>query len=389
MKKRPLVWLALLVLLVLFIAPRAPANQPKGFAFFRIAATTDTAIVEITHEGWMTWSNATAGSTCVVEWSESLPGATWHTLMDLPVTDILCRAQIMNRPTAERLVSIPGGTFQMGNSQDPNEGWIDELPRHSLSISPFMIDNCEVSRARWLEVYEWATNAGYDFQFAGDGKGPTHPTHTVNWFDCVKWCNARSEMEGLTPVYTTDADLTNVYRSGQVDVQGDWVRWTTNGYRLPTEAEWEYAARGGTPGHRFPWSDTETITHLYANYYSWGSATYEYDVNSTETIGYHQAYQGGDEPYTSPVGQFPENGFGLCDMAGNLWEWCWDYYGDTWYQDPGATQTDTKGPASGSSRVVRGGAWVGDAFSARCAYRTDRGVDSGYNDVGFRCVRNP
>ena len=121
----------------------------------------------------------------------------------------------------------------------------------------------------------------------------------------------------------------------------------SQGYRLPTEAEWEKAARGGASGHRFPWSDADTITHSRANYYvrtQNGTNYYAYDISPTP--GDHPIFNDGTLPYTSPVGSFAANGYGLYDMAGNVWEWCWDWYG--LYSS--GSQTDSHGPASGTYR---------------------------------------
>ncbi|HEY9174666.1 MAG TPA: SUMF1/EgtB/PvdO family nonheme iron enzyme [Verrucomicrobiae bacterium] len=281
-----------------------------------------------------------------------------------------------NPPPPAGMVRIPTGSFTMGDTF--NEGDSDARPTHTVSVSAFYMDKYEVTKALWDEVYNWALAHGYSFEYGAQGKATNHPAQSMTWYDAVKWCNARSEKENRTPAYYTSVAQTTVYRTGQVDVQNDWVKWTAGGYRLPTEAEWEKAARGGASGHRFPWSDSDTIQHSRANYNS--DSYFSYDTSPTR--GYHPTFATGGEPYTSPAGYFAANGYGLYDMAGNVAEWFWDWYGS--YSSD--AQSDPRGPTSGSYRGLRGGSWGYSTFYARCARRLQCYPDSGNDRIGFRCV---
>jgi formylglycine-generating enzyme required for sulfatase activity len=256
------------------------------------------------------------------------------------------------------MVLIPAGT---NSGADPDFG------AYSLTVEAFYMDATEVTKAMWDEVRIWAADNGYADLAAGGGKAANHPVQTVNWYDVAKWCNARSQKAGRTPVYYTDAAMTQEYKTG--DVSEPYVKASADGYRLPTDVQWEYAARGGVSSWRFPWSDADTIQHARANYYS--SSSYAYDTSPTRD--YHPTYATGGTPYTSPAGSFAPNGYGLYDMAGNVWEWCYDWY-------PGY---------EGSGRVLRGGGWGSYASYCRVAYRSDDLPDYRRDDYGFRAVLPP
>jgi len=274
----------------------------------------------------------------------------------------------------EGFAHIPGGSFAMGSTSGDTA---PDAPPVSVTVSAFHMAKTETTKAQWDEVRTWGLANGYTDLPAGGGKGGDHPVQTVSWYTVVKWCNARSEMDGLTPVYTVGG---NVYRTGESVPHSDW---STDGHRLPTEAEWEKAARGGVAGKRFPWG-TDEINHDHANYLANGSA-YTYDTSPYTSSTYHPAYATGGTPYTSPVGSFAANGYGLKDMAGNVREWCWDWYEGSYY---GTVTTDPRGPASSWGRVLRGGRWNSDASNARSAGRYISNPVAGLNNVGFRVARN-
>ena len=263
-------------------------------------------------------------------------------------------------PAGMVLVDIPGGTFQMGDSF--NEGGSEELPVHTETLSPFRMSKDQVTNAQYAEylnaadadglikVSGWVVYAALD----SSNSEPYLDTHSAD-------SDSQIDYTGTFTVRSKSGrDMSNDPVVG-VGWYGAKAFCDYYGYRLPTEAEWEYAARGGLSGNRLPWGDT--ITHSQANYYS--SSSYSYDISPTR--GFHPTWNDGIYPYTSPVGSFAANGYGLHDMTGNVWEWCADWYSSSYYSI--SSGTNPTGPTTGSYRVIRGGSWHSYAYFCRVAYR--------------------
>jgi formylglycine-generating enzyme required for sulfatase activity len=235
------------------------------------------------------------------------------------------------------MVYVEGGTFQMGS----NNGDSDEKPVHTVTVGGFYLGKYEVTQKEWREVM--GSNPS-------NFKGDNLPVEQVSWQEAVEYCNRRSVKEGLVPAYSGSGDSIT-------------CNFKATGYRLPTEAEWEYAAKGGNKG----------------------GPVYEYSgSNSAGTVAW---YTGNSGSTTHPVGTKQANSLGLYDMSGNVWEWCWDWYGN--YSS--GTQTDPVGPSgpasSGSNRVNRGGGWDGTAQSVRSANRLINTSSDRYYNLGFRLLR--
>jgi formylglycine-generating enzyme required for sulfatase activity len=350
-------------------------NSPRSARVIFVASVPDqTAQITLAAA-----RNPSLTCTITLGTTEPLQPGQWHVSLATPgfqpaVALIEARAfyqrtyRVSLQPLiSENLARIPAGRFWMG---DPSQqGYGSEQPRHPVDVSEFFLEKQPVTWALWQPVHGWALQRGYKFDSPGAGNGENHPVHTVTWYDAVKWCNARSEMEGLTPCYYKDVRCQRLYRSGKPVLKDVYVDWTADGYRLPTEAEWEKAARGGYEGQHYPW-ESPADQH------------YEEPI-SPDRANYDRELGG-----TSPVDKYPANGYGLYDMSGNVWEWCWDVWDEKWYSKPEAATADTHGPdASGEPRVVRGGGWARDARDLRCSFRDWflPGHRSGH--LGFRVAR--
>lgn len=369
------------------------ARAEDSAMYFRFVSATDSVMVAGRDDGTAVWSNEAATVSGRFQRATSMePTNEWLDYVQYAGTGTIVTQRLADWATPAGMAYVPGGIFQMGNTFEAAEGNSDELPVHTVFVSEFYMDKTEVTKGQWDETYNWALTNGYAFDNAGSwyngtncSKGDSYPVVFVNWYDCVKWCNARSEREGRLPPYMSSGA---VFQAGQdTNVVCDW---SAAGYRLPTEAEWEKAARGGARARRFPWADADTIDRDRANYYcnqQNGMNVYEYDQATTG--GYDPTYTGWTPP-TAPAGSFVPNGYGLHDMAGNVSEWCWDWYGSAWYNDAGAKVADTRGPALGLSRVFRGGDYHFYARHCRVAFRLFNGnpTSKGLN-IGFRAVLLP
>ncbi len=244
----------------------------------------------------------------------------WDGGMDYPdnVTTNLSITLQVSDPAPVGMVRIPAGS---------NSG---------LTVDSFMMDATEITKSHW----DLVANSTPDVS-AGSGavKAAGHPVQGITWYECVRWCNARSIQDGLTPCYNVTT----------------WAcDFSADGYRLPTRVECEYASRGGLSNQLYPWGNE--IDHTNANYYS-----SVYDMP-------HPDYSTGGYPYTSPVGSFDPNGYGLYDMAGNVWEWCND--------------------SSGGARIRKGGSWDSWETDLRCGSFVTKPPEFDSWLLGFRTVRN-
>ena len=267
------------------------------------------------------------------------------------------------------MVFIKGGTFRMGS----NEGEDDEKPVHPVTVSDFWLGKYEVSVA---EFEKFISETGYQTDAEKDDGSyflmgsKLEKKAGVNW-RCDAQGNVRKSSELNHPVIHVSWNDAVAYC--------DWLsKKTGQNYRLPTEAEWEYAARSGGKNYKHAWGNfgpegrkggniaDESLKRIYSNWTIWE--------------GYDDGYV-----YTAPVGSYEPNELGLYDMTGNVWEWCQDWYDGKYYKN--SPQFDPKGPSSGTFRVLRGGSWFSQPIIVRCSYRSGNVPDGRVSSGGFRLAR--
>lgn len=260
-------------------------------------------------------------------------------------------------------VLIPAGTFQMGSEK----GYDNTKPVHQVTITkPFYMGKYEVTQAEYEKYCSYGSSSPSSYK----GDGENYPAYYVSWYDALVYCNKRSIAEGLTPCYSISGN-TDPKKWGTVPTLSDstWnavvCDWNANGYRLPTEAEWEYAARAGD----------NTVDSL----------TYSGTSNVNE-LGEYAWYTSNSKSKTHEAGTKSPNEFGLYDMSGNVWEWCWNWFTDS-YDTEAEGGSDPTGTSSGSYRVSRGGCWGRNSYDCAVSCRSSNYPNGRFIDLGFRVVR--
>ena len=304
---------------------------------------------------------------------------------------------------------VNDGFFYMGQTK----GVDDEIPVHRVYVSSFFIAKLEVSIREWVIVANWALANGYDFSVGQHfpRPGPTwfdmsdtdeFPMNSISWYDAVKWCNAKSQMEGRVPCYYLEESKTTIYRFGEVNLNFSNVLWQASGYRLPTEAEWEKAARGKYSGYNYPWGNE--IDGSMANYKN-SNDPFELGSGGTSPVGYYDGNQTIDANVDFDITN-NVNYYGLFDVVGNVSEWCWDWYDQKWYNKLKSRNNDTAGPhyteattqvnsdsaLQVKTKVHRGGAYNMGIYDngkpLRTAYRHVEYPSKGQYNIGLRFVRS-
>jgi len=293
----------------------------------------------------------------------------WKILKDLPngvEGEVALRVE-GRRGRVGEMVFVEGGIFSMGcmNKEDCRD---DEKPDRQVSVEDFYIGKYEVTFDEY-DAFCNATGRGKarDWDW---GRGEL-PVIDVSWYDAIEYCNWLSHKEGLDMCYQIDKETKDLNNNNKYDD----LKWRVhcdfnkNGYRLPTEAEWEYAARGGQASKGYKWAGVgkEEDLFLFGNYF-------EGDTNHL---------------YTAIVGSYKSNELGLYDMSGNVWEWCWDWFGPYALKEGLDIYRNIQGSVDGENRVLRSGSWLDKSSTLRVVNRRSSWPDNHFDCVGFRIARMP
>lgn len=277
-------------------------------------------------------------------------------LVSLMIVASACSQEKSNKPDnteiSDKLVLVKGGAFVNTKSN---------LYKKDVTIPDFYIGKYEISQKEWTEVMG-SNPSGF--------KADNSPVETISWYDSIEYCNKRSVKEGLEPYYNIDKEKKDPNNLSDIDN----IKWTVttnpkaNGYRLPTEAEWEYAASGGQQSKSYTYSGSDNVEDV-----AW------YWINSGDkklSGSWNWNVIEGNKNKTKAIAEKKANELGIYDMSGNVREWCWDWY------------TDVLDSNTGAVRVWRGGGWLGDAQGCQINYRGNFEASGKGNDQGFRVCRS-
>jgi formylglycine-generating enzyme required for sulfatase activity len=321
-----------------------------------ISCSTPGATIYYTTNGSEPNTNSTIYTGAITVNSNTTVKAKAYKASFIP-SDVVEGIYIINTAPAN-MILISGGTFTMGRTTGTGGG--NELPTHSITLNSFYLGKYEITQGEYEAIL--GSNPA-----SGAGEGEDFPVYEVSWYSAIKYCNLRSMAEGLVPAYTIDGstdpgDWGAVPETGNATWDAVTCNWNANGYRLPTEAEWEYAARGAVNNPDYLYSGSDDIDDV-----AW--------------------FEGNNNPWgTKQIGLKDPNVLGLHDLSGNVIEWCWDWYSYSYYSESSAN--NPTGPSTGTYRIARGGDWSLPENSSRVSARGFANPEHRSLNFGFRVCFN-